>query len=67
MNDKLPRDRAGEIYQDELTENQSKPRPPRRDDAAHDEQLDPNVDSQEADQAMSEGRFAGGDRQRSQP
>ncbi len=55
--DKLPRDRDGEIFQDDLTENQSKPRGPRRDDAERDEKLDPGVDSQEGDRAMEENRF----------
>ena len=67
MNDKLPRDRSGEIFQDELTENQSKPRPPRLDDAAHRQQLDPNVDSQEGDEAMAQDRFARNEQRRSHP
>lgn len=37
--DKLPRDRDGEIFQDDLTENESKPRGSRRDDTAHDETM----------------------------
>ena len=45
--EKLPKDRAGEIFQDELTENESKPRGPARDDAEHGIKLDPDVDSQE--------------------
>lgn len=55
--EKLPKDRAGEIFQDELTENESKPRGPARDDTAHGKNLDPNVDSQEGDRAMEENRF----------
>jgi len=55
--EKLPKDRSDEIFQDELTENESKPRGPRRDDTAHDEQLDSDVDSQEGDRAMEENRF----------
>lgn len=55
--DKLTRDRRGEIFQDELTENQSMPRPPRRDDAEATKRLDSEVDSQEADRAMAENRF----------
>lgn len=55
--DKLPRDRHGEIFQDELTENESMPRPSRREDAEETQRLDPNVDSQEDDRAMAEDRF----------
>jgi hypothetical protein len=55
--DKLPKDRAGEIFQDDLTENQSKPRGPRRDDAERDEKMDPGVDSQEDDRDMKENLF----------
>ncbi len=55
--EKLPKDRDGEIFQDDLTENQSKPRGPRRDDAERDEKMDPGVDSQEDDRAMEENRF----------
>lgn len=55
--DKLARDRRGEIFQDELTENQSMPRPARRDDAEATKRLDSEVDSQEGDQAMAENRF----------
>lgn len=62
--DKLQRDAHGEIYQDELTENQSVPRPPRRDDAEAARRLDPNVDSQEADTAMAENRFGRNEKQR---
>jgi hypothetical protein len=54
---KLQRDAHGEIFQDELTENQSKPRGPRRDDAEHQTTYDPGIDSQEADAAMAENRF----------
>jgi hypothetical protein len=55
--DKLPKDRDGEIFQDDLTENQSKPGGPRRDDAAHDKAMDPGVDSQEDDRDMKENLF----------
>jgi hypothetical protein len=55
--DKLQRDRHGEIFQDELTENQSMPRPPRRDDAESDKRYDTDIDSQEGDSAMAEDRF----------
>lgn len=57
MDDKLARDRRGEIFQDELTENQSTPRPSRREDAEESNRLDSQVDSQEADRAMAEDRF----------
>lgn len=62
--DKLQRDRHGEIFQDELTENQSTPRPSRREDAEATRRLDPNVDSQEGDAAMSEDRFGRNERKR---
>jgi hypothetical protein len=55
--EKLPKDRDGEIFQDDLTENQSKPRGPRRDDTAHDKAMDPGVDSQEDDRDMEENLF----------
>lgn len=57
MDDKLTRDRRGEIFQDELTENQSMPSPSRREDFEESTKLDPQVDSQEADRAMAEDRF----------
>lgn len=55
--DKQRRDEFGEIFQDDLTENESKPRGAVRDDVEHDLKLDPNVDSQEDDRAMAENRF----------
>jgi hypothetical protein len=57
MDHKLPKDEAGEIFQDDLTENQSKLDGPERDDLEHDEEMDPGVDSQEGDRAMEENRF----------
>jgi hypothetical protein len=54
---KLTRDQHGEIFQDELTENQSMPRPPRRDDAEGVKQYDAGIDSQEGDAAMAENVF----------
>lgn len=55
--EKLPKDRSGEIFQDDLTENQSKPRGPQREDTERSEKMDPGVDSQEGDSAMEENRF----------
>jgi hypothetical protein len=55
--EKFPRDREGEIYQDDLTENESIPRPARREDAEETRELDPDVDSQEDDEAMAEDLF----------
>ena len=55
--DKLPKDRDGEIFQDDLTENESKPRGPRRDDVAAGEHMDPGVDSQEDDRDMEQNLF----------
>lgn len=55
--EKLPKDRSGEIFQDDLTENQSKPRGPQREDTERSEKMDPGVDSQESDSAMEENRF----------
>lgn len=64
MDDKLTRDRRGEIFQDELTENQSMPRPSRRADDESNLELDPQVDSEEGDRAMSENRFGLNENQR---
>ena len=55
--EKEPKDRAGEIFEDDLTENQSKLDGPERDDLEHNEEMDPGVDSQEGDRAMEENRF----------
>ncbi len=55
--DKLQRDRSGEIFQDELTENESKARGAVRDEAENDLHLDSDVDSQEADRAMKDDKF----------
>jgi hypothetical protein len=57
MDEKLQRDEAGEIFQDDLTENQSKLDGPERDDIERLEKMDPGVDSQEGDRAMEENRF----------
>lgn len=43
----MQRDRSGEIFQDELTENESKPRGAVREDVAEDLRPDPDVDSPE--------------------
>ena len=51
------RDRSGEYFQDAFTENESKPRGPERDALEASEQLDPDVDSQEDDEAMARDRF----------
>ena len=40
-------DRSGEIFQDALTENESKPRGSLRDDAEADLKLDPDVENTE--------------------
>ena len=55
--EKLGRDRCGEIFQDELTENETKLSGARRDDIEHEINYDTNVDSDEADRAMAENRF----------
>lgn len=55
--DKFIRDRSGEIFQDDLTENETKARGEKRDDAEATLRLDPDIDSQEADKAMAENRF----------
>jgi hypothetical protein len=47
--DKLERDRHGEIFQDELTENQSMPRPPKRDDAEKRKAYDPQFEGEAAE------------------
>lgn len=64
--DKLRRDAHGEIFQDELTENQSMPRPSRRDDAESAKRYDPDVDSQEADRAMAADEFGRNESHREQ-
>ena len=53
----FPRDRDGEIFQDDLTENESEPSPAKLEEEAHGEKLDPGVDSEEGDRAMEENRF----------
>jgi hypothetical protein len=47
----FPRDRDGEIFQDDLGEDHTAS-PQARDDAAHDVRVDEEVDSQEADEFM---------------
>ncbi len=46
--DNQRRDRSGEIFQNDLTTNETAT-PPAREEASHDLQPDPNVDSAEAD------------------
>jgi len=55
--EKLNRDRSGEIFQDELTENESKARGAVREDSEEDLHLDTDVDSEEGDEAMADDRF----------
>lgn len=55
--DKIERDRDGEIFQDELTENESKPRGAVREDAEESLKLDPDVNSQDDDETMRDDRF----------
>jgi hypothetical protein len=55
--DKRKRDEFGELYQDAFTENESKPRGAVREEVEETLKLDPNVDSQEDDEAMAENRF----------
>ena len=57
MPEKRTTDRSGEIFQDDLTENESKPRGAVRDEVEHGLQLDSQVDSEDADRAMAENRF----------
>jgi hypothetical protein len=45
--EKLKRDYSGEIFEDELTENQSMPDPAQREDVAHDLALDPDIENVE--------------------
>lgn len=51
--DKAKRDRDGEIFQDDLTENEGA-HPPAREQAAHHLKPDPGIDSQEADEMNPE-------------
>lgn len=55
--EKFTRDRSGEIFQDDLTENQTKARGEKRDEAEATLHLDPDIDSEEADRAMAEDIF----------
>lgn len=57
MEDKRKRDEFGELFEDAFTENESKPRGAVREEVESTLKLDPNVDSQEADEAMAENRF----------
>jgi hypothetical protein len=50
---KFPRDRDGEIFQDDLGEDHDAS-PQAREDAAHEVILDPDTDSQDADEFMRE-------------
>ena len=52
MKDKHIPDRSGELYQDAFTENESKPRGAVREEVEDTLQMDPNVDSEEADRFM---------------
>jgi hypothetical protein len=54
--EKFARDRSGEIFEDDLTENDLPPGAV-RDDAQATLRLDPDIDSQEADRAMAEDLF----------
>lgn len=57
VKDKHIPDRSGELFQDAFTENESKPRGAVRDEVEGSTRLDPDVDSQEADEALAENRF----------
>jgi hypothetical protein len=63
--DKRSRDRSGEIFQDDLTENETKARGERRDDAEATLRLDPDIDSQEDDRAMAENIFGTNEKKKS--
>lgn len=54
--DPFPRDRDGEIFENDLTE-ENDPSPAAREGAAHDLESDPGVDSQAGDEFMSERKF----------
>ena len=57
MENKRKRDEFGEIFQDDLTENESKAPGPIREDEEEKLTLDPGIDSQEDDELMAENRF----------
>ncbi len=57
MEDKRKTDEFGELYEDTFTENESTPDGEAREDAQEKVQLDPDVDSQDDDEAMRENRF----------
>lgn len=46
-----------DVFQDEFTENQSKYRGEKREDVETTEKLDPDVDSQAADETMADGDY----------
>jgi len=52
----MERDRAGEPFQDDFTENRG-PNASEREEAAEREALDPDVDSQAGDRAMEDDTF----------
>ena len=58
------RDEFGEIFEDDLTENESKPRGSVRDEEEEKTTLDPDVDSEDDDRAMAENRFGVDDPQK---
>lgn len=53
---RFKRDRAGEIFQSDLTE-EDLPEPRVREEADHDLKSDPGVDSQEGDEFMKQRKF----------
>ena len=52
----FPRDRRGEIFEDDLTEERGAT-PEAREKGAHELHPDPDVDSQQADEFMRDRRF----------
>ncbi len=52
----FPRDRKGEIFQDDLGEDHTAD-PRDREDAAHNDNLEEDVDSQEGDDFMRQRKF----------
>jgi hypothetical protein len=52
----FPRDRDGEIFENDLTD-ENDPSPEKREEASHNAESDPDTDSQAADEFMRDHKF----------
>lgn len=50
-------DERKDVFQDEFTENEAKPKGAQREEAEETERLDPDVNSQDDDETMADDRF----------